>query len=99
MPTVSVVASSDQIAGQLLMLECNVATVMGITSGADIVWSTDGSEIKRVPRGNSTMYTSIFIITLLGTVEDGRTYQREAVINSSPPATSTNDITLDVIGM
>ncbi|XP_065889976.1 uncharacterized protein [Dysidea avara] len=97
MPTVSVVASSDQIVGQLLMLECNVTTVMGITSGADIVWSTDGSEIKRVPRANSTMYTSIFIIVLLGTVKDGRTYQCEAVINSSPPATSTNDITLDVI--
>jgi len=32
------VALSDQIVGQSLMLECNVTTVIGITSGVVLVW-------------------------------------------------------------
>jgi len=98
MPIVSVVALSDQIVGQSLMLECNVTTVIGITSGVVLVWSADGSEIRRTSRSNSMMHTDIFSIPLLGTAEDGRTYQCEVTINSNPPATSNSDITLDVIG-
>ena len=98
-PTVSVAALSDQIVGESLLLECNVTTVMGVTSGVDIVWSIDGSEVQRVSAANSIMYTDLYHIVLLGTVEDGRTYQCEAVINSSPPASSTTSITLDVVGM
>ena len=98
MPTVSVVALSAQTVGQSLMLECNVTTVMGITSVVDIVWISDGSEVQRVSRANSMMYTDIFNIALLGTAEDDRTYQCEVTINSSPPVTSAENITLDVIG-
>ena len=60
-PTVSVIAFGTQIVGQSLMLECNV---MRITSGVDIVWTTVGSEVQRVSRANSTMYTDIFNIVL-----------------------------------
>ena len=93
----SVAALSDQIVGESLLLECNVTTVMGVTSGVDIVWSIDGSEVQRVSAANSITYTDLYHIALLGTAEDGRTYQCEAVINSSPPASSIDSIILDVI--
>ena len=92
------VALSNQIVGQSLVLECDVTTVMGITSGVEIVWSEDDSEVQRVSRANSTMYRDLYNIALLGTADDGRLYKCEAVINTNPSVISNNDITLNVNG-
>ena len=104
-PTVSVTNTSTQTVGQSLTLECEVTTVRGITSRVDIVWSSDGTELERMNNvssttmDNSLVYTDSYTIPLLSTTHDGRMYECEAVINSSPSAIMAMDnITLGVIG-
>ena len=79
-----------------------MTTVRGITSRVDIVWSGDGEELQRLNGTNArllddfTMYTSTYTIPQLSTTDDGRVYQCEVVINTSPPDMATGSVTLDV---
>ena len=89
---------------QSLTLQCEVMTVRGITSRADIVWSSDGTELQRMDNltlsimGNSLTYTDSYTISQLNTNDDGRVIQCEVVINTSPSVMVSDDITLDVTG-
>ena len=100
---VTVTAPSTQIVGQSLTLECSVATVRGITSRVDIMWKTGNlmlatMEVKNVSSNNSyVMYSSSYTIPQLSTTDDGRVYQCEVVINTSPPVMATGSVRLDVI--
>jgi len=83
-----------------------MTTVRGITSRVDIVWSRDGLRLeaaRRVavsyPRDNLALYTFSYTIPQLSITDDGRVYQCEVVINTSPPISSTDSITLDVTGI
>ena len=103
-PTVSVTNTSTQTVGQSLTLQCEVTTVRGINSRVDIVWS-NGTELQRMDNvssatmGDSLLYIDSYTISLLSTTHDGGVYECEAVINSSPSATTAMDnITLGVIG-
>ena len=96
-------APSNQIVGQSLTLECSVTTVRGITSRLDIVWSSGGVELQRISEmnvsftnNNSATYISTYTIPQLNTTDDGRVYQCEVVINTSPPVMATGSVTLDV---
>ena len=87
------------------MLECNITAVRGITSRVDIIWcNSDGvMEINRRVNvsslnNNVTVYSASYNIPLLRTTDDGRVYQCEVVINTSPPVMATNNIILDVVG-
>ena len=81
-----------------------MTTVRGITSRVDIVWSSDDeSELQTVngtnaslTTNNSTIYTSTYTIPQLSTLDDGRVYQCEVVINTSPPVMATGSVTLNV---
>ena len=104
-PTVNLVAPNSQIVGQPLTLECSVIAVRGITSRVDIIWSNnDGSELQAfigtnasLTNNNSEIYTSTYTIPLLSTTDDGRVYQCEVVINTSPTISTRKNFTLDVI--
>ena len=89
--------------GQPLTLECNVTTVRGITSRVDIVWSSDGLELKRnegvAVSSNMITYSSTYTIFKLSTADDGGLYQCEVVINTNPSVMATGSVTLDVTGM
>ena len=107
MPTssVTVIASSAQIVGWPLTLECSVTAARGIISRVDIIWSRDGTEVERMEGvtvsstiGNMVIYTDTDTISQLNTTDDGREYQCEVVINTSPPVMATGSITLDVMG-
>ena len=104
-PTVTVVAVSNQIVGQPLTLQCDVATVRGITSRVDIVWSSNGTEVERVERVNissitssTVVYTDTYTIPLLRTSDDDKVYQCEVVIDSNISMKVKNSIRLNVIG-
>ena len=93
-----------QIVGDPLMLQCEVTTVRGITSRVDIVWSSNGTELKRMNNVSSTkmenslVYTDSYTISQLNTTDDGRVIQCEVVINASPSVMASDSITLDVTG-
>ena len=77
----------------------------GITSRVDIVWSSNGLELKtsqgmesNLTKHNSMLYTDSYTISQLGTVDEGRTYQCVVVINQVLPITVNDSITLDVAG-
>ena len=97
-------ALNTQTVGQSLTLQCEVTTVRGITSRVDIVWSSDGTELERMNNvssttmDNSLVYTDSYTISQLSTTDDGRVIQCEVVINTSPPVTASDTITLDVTG-
>ena len=102
-PTVSVTSLSSQQVGQPLTLQCNATTVRGIKSTVDIVWTSNSTIIKRMndvmPTAMtiSQVYMDSYIISQLSTDDDGKIYQCEVVINSTPSVAATNDIVLDVI--
>ena len=88
------------------MMGCNFTTVRGITSRVDVVWSSDGEELLRIERVNvsltlvtSAVYVATCTVPLLSTTDDGRVYQCEVVINTSPPVMATGSVTLDVTGI
>ena len=97
---ISVTALNAQIVGQSLTLECSANTVRGITSRVDIVWSSDDLLVEGIKANSTTetfvAFTSIFTIPQLNTTDDGRVYQCEVVINTSPPVMAIGSVTLDV---
>ena len=104
-PVVKVFAPSIQTVSNPLTLECNVSTVRGITSSMDTVWSSNGFELKRsegmksnLIKNDSVLYMDSYTIPQLGTVDEGRTYQCEIIINQMLPITVNDSITLDVTG-
>ena len=92
--------------GQSLTLQCEVTTVRGITSRVDIVWSSDGTVLRRIndttatTMDNSLVYniSDSYNISRLSTTDDGRVIQCEVVINTSPLIMATNNVTLNVSG-
>ena len=96
-------ALSNQTVGQSLTLESSITTVRGITSRVDIVWSSNGIELRRtegiessLTTNNSVIYMDSYTISQLGTVDENRTYQCGIIINQGLPITINNGITLDV---
>ena len=93
-----------QTVGQSLTLQCEVTTVRDIISRVDIVWSSDGTVLRRMndvsstTMDNSLVYTDSYNISQLSTTDDGRVIQCEVVINTSPSVMASDSITLDVTG-
>ena len=104
-PNATVTALNTQIVGQSLILQCEVATVRGITNRVDIVWSSNDIVLRRINdtmatiMDNSLVYADSYNISQLSTIDDGRVIQCEVVINASPPIIATDNITLNVMGM
>ena len=102
-PNVTVTALNTQKMGESLILQCEVTTVRGITSRVDIVWSSNGTVLRRIndtmatTMDNSLVYTDSYNISQLSTTDDSRVIQCEVVISSIPQVMAS--ITLDVIGM
>ena len=90
--------------GQSLTLQCVVTTVRGITSRVDIVWSSNGTVLRRIndtiatTMDNSLVYTDSYNISQLSTTDDGRVIQCEVMINTSPPIMVSDNLTLSVDG-
>ena len=90
--------------GQSLTLQCEVTTVRGITSRVDIVWSSDGTVLRRINDTTATtvnsslVYADSYSISQLSTTDNGRVIQCEVAINTSPSLMATNDVTLNVTG-
>ena len=105
-PSVEIFALSNQTVGQSLTLESIITTVRGITSRMDIVWSSNGVELRRINNANisftvndSEQYQDSLNIPLLSTSDDGRVFQCELIIMTTPSIiVATNNITLDVTG-
>ena len=102
---VTISTVNPQIVGQSLTLECSMTTVRGITSRVDIVWSRNGSQVKKYEGVNATLTSSNFVmykayynIEQLSTIDDGDTLHCEVVIGVSPPVLSNNYTVLDVTG-
>jgi len=79
-----------------------VTTVKGITSRVDIVWSSDGIELKKTEGHNaantSLIYNETYTIMLLHTANNGQQIQCMVVINSLSPIMAGDFVTLDVSG-
>ena len=79
-------------------------TVRGITSRVDIVWSSNGLDLKTVEvnvtsiTNNSVEYTGYYTIEQLNETDDGRVFRCTVVIDASPPFMADDNITLNVTG-
>ena len=102
---VNITITSNQTVSQPLSLQCSVTTVRGITSRVDIVWSSNGVELRRI-EGANVSFTSDSLVTYtdhynalqLNTSDDGRVYQCELLLNIIPLLMADGNITLDVYG-
>ena len=94
----------NQTVGESLTLQCEVTAVRGITSRVDIVWSSNGTVLRRIndttpaTMDNSLVYTDSYTISQLRTTDDGRVIQCEGFIQTTSPLSSNNNLTLDVTG-
>ena len=69
------------------------------------MWSSDGVQLKRIGGVNGS-FTSDSTVTYkdyynawqLNTSDDGKVYQCEVLVNSSPPLIVDGNITLDAAG-
>ena len=91
--------------GQSLTLESTIITVRGITSRVDIVWSSNGVELRRIRKAtansthdNTELYTDSYHIPLLTTSDDSRLFKCELVIMANPTVMIAYNITLDITG-
>ena len=107
-PSIEIVSLNNQTVGQSLTLESTITTVRGITSRVDIVWSSNGVELKRITNANtsltindSELYKDTFNVLLLSTSDDGRVFQCEMIIMATPDSSiivTAKNVTLDVTG-
>ena len=95
---------NTQTVGQSLTLQCEVTTVRGITSRVDIVWSSNGTILRRINDTIATtldislVYTDSYNISQLNITDEYRVIQCEVLIHTSPPVMVANNVTLDVTG-
>ena len=82
-----------------------MTTVRGITSRVDIVWSSNGVELKRInettpsfTNDNTELYEDTYHIPLLSTIDDGRVMECKIIIMSTPSIVATNNVTLYLTG-
>ena len=102
-PLVILSIPNDQIVGQALLLKCDITTVRGVTSKTDIIWSSDGLELKRtnginisMVTNNSMLYTDMYLISLLSTADEERAYECTAVITAQSPIMASDTVSLNV---
>jgi len=76
-----------------------------ITSKIDIVWSSDGLELKRTKiitvsllTNDSVLYTDLYIISQLSTADEDRIYECTAMVAAPSTVIATNDVILNVTG-
>ena len=88
------------------MLQCEVTTVRGITSGVDVVWNRDGAEVERIMGLSVTSTTANTVVYRhsYNTLEPLRlndtdtVFQCEVMINTNPPVMDSDNFTLEVTG-
>ena len=104
-PSVTINASSNQTVGKSLTLESSITTVRGITSRVDIVWSSNGVELRGImgatansTNDNGEVYEYTYDIPLLSTSDDGRIIECEIIIMTTPSIVAISNVTLDVTG-
>ena len=102
---INTITLDNQTVGQSLTLECSITTVRGITSRVDIVWSSNGIELKRTEgtnvsniQDNIAIYTDSYDISQLNTSDEGRVYQCKMFVNVNPLVMANGSITLDLTG-
>ena len=95
---------NNQTVGQSLTLECTITTVRGITSRVDVLWISNGLEIKRIDGVNFSnnselvQFTDFYTIPQLTTADENKIYQCEVFINAELPVKDTESISLNVTG-
>ena len=98
---------NNQMVGQPLTLECSITAVRGITSRVDVVWSSDGLEIRRIEGVNFSSvvnnseivhFSDFYIIPQLSTSEEDKSYHCKVVIGSNFQVEVTESISLNVTG-
>ena len=104
-PSLEINIMSNQTVGQSLTLEGSITTVRGITSRVDIVWSSNSLQLIRIDGLNlssmtnyTVLYTEIYTILQLSTLDEGRTITCDVFINALTPVTATDNVTLNVTG-
>lgn len=104
-PTVNVIALTDQIAGLPLVLQCNVASVRGITSAVNITWLVDDLELETVtvynissPMDDMQLYMDTYTIDQLNVTYNEMVYHCIVVIDNDQLVNATNNFTLNVTG-
>ena len=104
-PSIVINVPNTQRVGQSLTLESTITTVRGITSRVDIVWSSNGVELKRINKTNQSstnesteLYEDTYHIPLLSTIDNGRVIECKIIIGSIPATVVTHNVTLYATG-
>jgi len=106
-PTPSAVIDTPNIqtVGESFTMKCLATSVRGITSRLDIVWTSNGVELRKTEgvivnstTTKSMLFIDYYTISQLSTSDEGRALQCEVVINANVTITTTKFITLNVNG-
>jgi len=97
--SVAISTSVEQTIGESLTLECRIEAENLINSTVDIIWTTGNTEVRRmenIPSCLISNYSDFFTISILSRSDNNREYQCKVIINTSPPVTGNDKITLNV---
>ena len=105
-PSIRIYAPKIQTVGQMLRLKCLVTTLRGVTSRLDIIWNSNGAELKRTEgvivnstTDKSMIFIDYYIISQLSITDEGRVLQCETKINASTSVDAIDSIKLNATGM
>ena len=84
-------------------MECSGTTVRGITSDIEFEWRHDNSTVNAtsvptIVMNNLVVYRVSYTISQLSTSDDNERYNCRLTVCSSPQATDTEPVILDVTG-
>jgi len=104
-PLVFIEVSNIQTVGKSLTMKCLVTSVRGITSRLDIVWTSNGLELRKTEgvivnstTAKSMLFIDYYTILQLSSTDEGRVLQCKVVINVNVTVTTTEPIALNVTG-
>ena len=97
------IAVNGQTEGQPLILQCSVTTIRDINSRVDLVWISNGIELRRVEgvsdkimAGSLVVYTDYYIVSRLNIYDSNRVYVCKVIVNKIRPLSATSNFTLNV---
>ena len=102
---IDVTVVNNQTEDQPLILQCDVTTVRNLNSRVDFVWSSNGTELRRMEGfaskstvNNLETYADHYIIPQLSTANNNTMYKCEVTVMERQLISITGNITLNIHG-
>jgi len=89
--------------GEPFSLECNITVIKGIIGNVDVLWTANGTAIRRVNNvvghtigSQEMLHSDVYEISKLQPSDNNTIYRCEAIIRTNEPLNGSDNITLTI---